>query len=90
MATEEFSDWYGLCTYLKVDEAIMNQLEESTMKSITQKKRICLTSYYNNCKPSWNDVVGAISDLKNKRLACKIAMEHMEWEEKDCEVELSM
>ena len=50
----------------------------------------CLTSYYNNRIPTWNEVVRAIADLKNKRLACKIAMEHMQWEKKDCIVELSM
>ena len=74
---------------MKVEQAVMNQLDESTETSV-KKMRRCLTNYFNNQIPLWDDVVRAIAELHNKGLACRIATEHMQWEEKDCKVELSM
>ena len=67
----------------------MNQLDDSTERPV-QKMRRCLMNYFNNRIPLWDDVVRAIAELHNKRLACRIATEHMQWEEKDCKVELNM
>ena len=88
-ATKEIGDWFGLCTSLRVSEAVMNNLKETAEKN-SHKRQDCLTSYFNKYKPLWNEVVQVIAEsMENERLACKIAKKHMKWKEKDCELAFS-
>ena len=67
----------------------MNNLKETAEKN-SYKRRDCLTHYYNRYRPLWNEVVWVIAEsIGNKRLACKIARDHMQWEEEDCELAFS-
>ena len=87
-ATEEISDWFGLCTSLEVSEAVMNNLKETAEKN-SYKRRDCLTHYYKRIRPLWNEVVWVIAELENGRLACKIARNHMQLKEEDCKLAFS-
>ena len=82
----EIGDWFGLCTNLRVSEAVMNGLKETAGKN-SHKKQDCLTSYFNKYNSLWNEVVRVIAkSMDNERLACKIARKHMKWKEKHCEL----
>ena len=59
----------------------MNDLKETAEKN-SHMRRDCLTYYYNRYRPLWNEVVRVIAEsMENERLACKIARNHMQWEE---------
>ena len=60
---------------------------EASPISVSQKKRDCLTVYFNNHDPNWWKVVSVIAKfpITNLRLACLIAKKHMKMEKKACE-----
>ena len=84
-STKEIGYWFGLCTSLRVSEAIMNDLKETAGKN-SHKRQECLTSYFYNYRPLWNEVVQVIAESMNETCLQKLAKKHMKWEEKDCEL----
>ena len=84
-ATNEVGNWVSLCTNLGVNDAIMNRLKYSTREDIL-KKHECLTNYFRNSQPRWNDVVMVVAEspIDNISLACKIAKKYMLIDKKTC------
>ncbi len=85
-ATKDIGNWKGLCKYLKVSEAVMNELQFSQKPDIT-KKEDCLTDYFNNHDPNWLTVARVIANypISNLRVACQIAEDRIGMHKSDCE-----
>ena len=70
-SVEEIGEWLSLCKNLKVDEGTMNRLDNDNDE--------CLRYYVNSDEGSWEEVVISVArpPFKNKRLAKKIAQQHV-------------
>lgn len=77
-SVEEIGDWLSLCKNLKVEEGIMNRLKDYNNDE-------CLKYYVNSDLGSWEEVVMSVArpPFKNKRLAKKIAQQHVCNDNKD-------
>ncbi len=59
---------------------------DNSRKFVTEKKKDCLTDYFNN-DPDWRKVVSVVASdpIGNIRVACDIAKNHLKMEKEECE-----
>ena len=84
-ATKDIGNWIGLCEYLQVSVAVMEELR-FRQKPDNIKKQDCLTDYFNNHDPDWLTVAKVIANypIGNMRVACQIAEDHIGINKNDC------
>ena len=71
---ESIGNWIMLCTSLKVDVGIIDELRHSP-DNVSIKKWSCLNQYYNSGHATWEEIIAVIRgpNFHNERLAKSIA-----------------
>ncbi len=90
-AFSEISDWESVCINLGVANSHMDTIHHHSGDEVT-KKEACLRQYYEYGQADWSHVVIAVAEppLNNKRVACKIAHDHVGMDKKECHTFLGM
>jgi len=79
----EIGNWQSLCSYLKVPEAVINNLENEHLKNNARKQR-CLSAYFDQGKACWEKVIQVVAGdpFHKKKLASQIAEKYdVNWQE---------
>ena len=73
----EIGNWQSLCSYLKVPEAVINNLENEHLKNNAGKQR-CLSVYFDQGKACWEKVIQVIAGdpFYKEKLASQIAKKY--------------
>jgi len=84
-ALEEVENWEFLCSSFGVPESEIAaiSLSDSNLKA---KREDCLRRYFRTGDAEWGHVVTVMAEppSSNKRLACKIALDYMGMDRKEC------
>ena len=90
-ALGEVKNWEFLCSSFGISESEINTISLSDNDE-KAKQEDCLRRYFRSGHADWSHIVVVVAEppSNNKRLACKIALDHMGMDKKECHTYLGM